>query len=115
MAVETSNGLEKPAGLSTAGEKAYEVIMSLVANQESFCTGGCKAFYSPSEWRARGEYYGLSSHLIVVHDGGDFAPMFNPNYLQYSAHAEMQEALSKVGLYAEACTCWYSAIYNIAK
>lgn len=69
-------------------------------------------FYSPAEWRARGERYGLQSELIVVHDGGDLASFFNPDYMCWNLQTTMNEALEKAGYYAEPCTSWYTAIYK---
>jgi hypothetical protein len=73
--------------------------------------GGCRAFYSPKEWAARNETYGLKSLLIVVHDGGDLEPYCNLDFGCYSMHDRLQAELGKVGLYMESCTSWYSAIY----
>ena len=69
-------------------------------------------FYSPREWRARGELYGLQGELIVVHDGGDLAPFFNPDYEDWDAQSDMNAALKEAGYYAEPCTTWYTAIYK---
>jgi len=77
--------------------------------------GGCKAFYSPDAWEARGEKYGLNSLLIVVHDGGDLAPWFNLDYQCYDLYEKLQAELAEVNMYAESCTCWYSAIYPTYK
>lgn len=78
-----------------------------------FSSGGCRAFYTPQEWRERGEQYGLNSALVVVYDGGDHAMFFDYNHECYRAIDRMNEALAKVGYYFECCTCWYSAIYPI--
>lgn len=75
-------------------------------------TGGCRTFYSPAEWKARGESYGLESVLIVCHDGGDVASFFNYDYECYQRLENMREALEKVGYWAEPCTSWYTAIYR---
>lgn len=72
-------------------------------------TGGCRTFYSPQEWQARGEKYGLESVLIVCHDGGDVASFFDGNYIRMES---MQEALERVGYWAQPCTSWYTAIYR---
>lgn len=72
-----------------------------------------RSFYSPKEWKARGERYGLQSELIVVHDGGDLASFFNPDYGSWKLQSAMNEALEKVGYYAEPCTTWYTAIYKM--
>jgi hypothetical protein len=76
-------------------------------------TGGCRPFYSPEAWREREEEYGTDSLLVVVHDGGCFAPYFNLDYRCYDKYEDMQKMLKPLGLYAESCTCWYSAVYRI--
>ena len=77
--------------------------------------GGCRTFYSPEEWAARGESYGRDSCLIVVHDGGDYAHAFNYAYGSMTLRESMREALGAEGYYAEACTGWYTAIYPTYK
>lgn len=72
---------------------------------------GC--FWSPQEWKARGEEYGRSASLIVTHDGGPYAGSFNPNYGDRRAYQGMADALGAVGYYAQQCTGWYTAIYPI--
>ena len=102
-----------PEGLSAKGRVAAEAILTLLKRDEATHTGGCKMFYSPEEWKARGEAYGIGSLLIVCHDGGDHAGYFNWDYENYEAVAAMNAALGAVGCYVESCTCWYSAIYPI--
>lgn len=108
--------LKIPAGISAKGRAAAKVILSTAreACDRDLATGGCRAFYSPAEWEDRGEEYGTKSLLIVVHDGGDLARFFNHDYQAYDSIAKMQTALKGLGLYAESCTCWYSAVYPIA-
>jgi hypothetical protein len=72
-----------------------------------------RSFYTPKEWKDRGERYGLQSELIVVHDGGDLASFFNPDYGSWKLQSAMDAALEKVGYYAEPCTSWYTAIYKM--
>ena len=72
-----------------------------------------RSFYTPAEWKSRGEQYGLKSELIVVHDGGDLASFFNPDYGSWKLQSAMNVALEKVGYYAEPCTTWYTAIYKM--
>jgi hypothetical protein len=74
--------------------------------------GGCRAFYTPEEWMERGEQYGLSSVLIICHDGGDMAPFFNSDYEAYGWMEVMDNALRKEGFWAEPCTSWYTAVYR---
>ena len=109
MSTEDLNAM--PVGLSTKGKKAYKAIMKALGDNTD--TGGCKTFYSPAEWQARGEEYCKKAELIVVYDGGAVAPFFNYDYSQYDFCEYMNNALEKVKLYAEPATCWYSGIYAI--
>lgn len=76
--------------------------------------GGCKAFFSPEDWAARGERYGHLSELVLVHDGGDLAPFCNPDYGHLKASDAFSEFLSdRFGVFVEPCTGFYSAVYPI--
>jgi len=68
--------------------------------------GGCKVFYSPEEWRERGEAYGAESELVVVYDGSEarYLAEFNPG---------IEEVLARLNLFIECCTHWYAAVYKI--
>ena len=101
-----------PDDLCDTGKLLAKKILE-VADDPNDCIsgGGCRAFYSPKEWEARGELYGKNSLLIVVHDGGDLAPYFNYDYECQNAVEKMDEALSQLGAHAEQCTSWYTAIY----
>lgn len=112
MGIE-SKELECPDKLSKLGCDAHAVIMDFLERHEATYTGGCKAFYSPEEWEARDERYGRDSELIVVHDGGDVASIFSPDYGDPILMEDLQDELAKIGLFAEACTSWYTAIYKI--
>ena len=74
-------------------------------------TGGCKAFYTPDDWRDRGNVYGRDSVLIIAHDGGDLAHVCNMDYEQYQLMEDFAQFLNIHGYYIESCTSWYSAIY----
>lgn len=97
-----------PGGASDKAKEAIRTIMS-VAQPET--GGGCRAFYTPEEWAERGERYGTKSVLVVCHDGGDLTHSFNPDYRNHLAMEKLQAELGKLGLYAELCTSWFSAIY----
>jgi hypothetical protein len=75
--------------------------------------GGCRAFYSPSEWKARGETYGRDSALVLVHDGGDLAAFCNWSHGTYKALELFSEFVKSEGYYIEQCTGWYSAVYKL--
>ena len=102
----------KPKGLSADGNKAYAAIIAFLKKNDMTYTGGCKAFFSPQEWAERGEEYGLTSELIVVHDGGDLASIFNLDYGNYKLYDRMVKHLDKSDVWSEGCTCWYTAIYS---
>ena len=74
---------------------------------------GCVTFYTPKQWAERGEEYGLKSDLIIVHDGGDFAPLLNLDYECYKLvdqfDKELRAALGDQIL-LEPCTCWYTSL-----
>jgi hypothetical protein len=104
-----------PEGLSPKGKRAAEAIVEMLNkhNPEGRISGGgCRAFYTPEEWRERGEQYGCDSLLVVCHDGGDAAPYFNYDYECYKLIDCMAVHLQKLGLFAEACTTWYTAVYE---
>lgn len=105
--------LTVPTGLTRKGRTAAKAILAFLKERKADNTGGCRAFYTPDEWAERGETYGTESLLVVVHDGGDHAPYFNLDYCAYEAWEAMNAHLRKHGVYAEQCTCWYTAIYPI--
>ena len=102
-----------PSGLSPRGQKAWHVITCWLEASDLTYTGGCKAFYSPQEWKARGETYGRESELVVVYDGGDLAAVMS-NELGYGLRESLSTELGAVaGVYFEDCTNWYAAIYPV--
>lgn len=108
--------ISKPPGLSAAGEKAYEVIVSVLQRFGATYTGGCTAFYSPKEWADRDESYGRDSHLIVVYDGGSHRAAFEPECQEETVvHSAMTKALEEAGFYIEPGTGWYGAVYGDMK
>jgi hypothetical protein len=105
------NDFACPKGLSEKGMAAYRAIMTVLAENDALHAGGCKVFYSPKEWRARGELYGRESELIIVYDGGDHRRFFNMDeaYKDYNA---MCDVLQPLDLFFEECTGWYAAVYK---
>lgn len=114
---KSTEELVKPENLSPKGARAYQVIMDLLEEYEMTYTGGCKAFYSPQEWKARGESYGTTSELVVVYDGGDVQHFFSLDSCwgggSYTLYERMRKALEAEGLYWEECTRWYCAIHTL--
>lgn len=103
--------LELSKDATEEAKKIREAILK-VLGPDTY-TGGCKAFYTPKEWAARGEVYGRTSKLIVCHDGGDLAVYFNYDYGAYTAIDRMIDGLKAIGYYGEPCGSWYTAIYPI--
>lgn len=101
--------LDFPPDLSERGRLAAQTILDFAKSKGSTDTGGCRAFYSPAEWKDRHESYGTEGVLIVCHDGGCFYDL-----LPVSAESSMEigDALSALGFTLEQCTAWYSAVYE---
>jgi len=107
---EQRDDLELPAGLSREGTKAWRTICAYLRKHDLTYTGGCKTFYSPAEWRARGEEYGRNAHLIIVYDGG---AVRHAATIEGRHNEGLIDALAAIGLFVEECTCWYAAVYDI--
>lgn len=102
-----------PDGLCEEGVSAAKIIKVLVEKHDLSGQAPYRDFYTPAEWRERGEEYGSESLLVIMHDGGDIGDFVSYDREQYAMIEELNEALAAVGLYAQQCTTWYSAIYRI--
>ena len=76
-------------------------------------SGGGVTFYTPAEWKARGEQYGLNSVLVIAHDGGDMAAYCDYAQARFGSVERFARHLESHGYFIESCTCWYSAVYKI--
>lgn len=101
--------------LTPKGRSAAEAILTFLQARDLTDHGGGGGFYGPEQWEERGEQYGLGSLLIVTHDGGEHAPAFNWDYEAYDLIEELRQELSKIDVYVEQCTSWFSAIYPIRR
>lgn len=101
-----------PEGLSADGQRAHEVIMGVLQRFDMTYTGGCTSFYSPAQWKERGEDYCCESLLIVVYDGGDLSSFFSYIHGTTKLQEAMEIALGEAGFYIEPGTHWYSGIYK---
>lgn len=110
---EVENQWPVPEELSSDGRTAADVIRGFLVEKQLTNHGGGGKFYTPQQWSDRGEQYGTQSLLVITHDGGDHAGAFNLDYEQYELHEQLQDRLRQHGLFVEACTCWYSAVYGI--
>ena len=111
-AKNSENDLVCPNDLDEEGKQLWQNIHTWLTENKLTYTGGSKVFASPKEWAEKGEKYGLNSHLIIVHDGGDIAKLCNPDYEEYDLMDKFQKFIDSLGYYLEGCTSWYSAIYK---
>lgn len=107
--------LAVPKGLSEKGREAIRIILEVLAAHEITYTGGSKAFYSPAEWKAKGEQYCQNALLVVVYDGSALARCFEYAKEDYAAIEAMDAALRAADMYPESGTHWYAGIYNLTK
>lgn len=102
-----------PAGLSAKGQLAAETIRDVAKAEGLDYTGGCRVFYSPAEWVARGEQGGTLSELIVCFDGGDHRCLFADDGPDAANLNEVLDAaLHRHGLWVELCTGWFAGVYR---
>jgi len=100
-----------PEGASPSAERAWAVIIGVLNRGDDLYSGGhSHVFYTPEQWKARGEEYGGGSCLIVTHDGGAHMPYFAAEGGGHSMHSMMDLALRRAGFYAEQGTAWFSII-----
>ena len=104
-----------PSELCAKGRDAAAVIVAFLKKRDMSDPCGGGRFYTPDEWEERGEQYGIGSLLIITHDGGEHAPAFNWDYEAYDLMEELRQELSKIDVYVEQCTSWFSAIYPIRR
>lgn len=100
-----------PEDLSERARHAAEAILDLAEAEHSAYTRGCRTFYSPSQWQARGEHYGQGAELVVVHDGSALARYFSYDREDYEAIDRMNAVLEPLGVYAEQLTIWATGLY----
>lgn len=107
-----SEPLKEPIGLGDDGKIARAIISAMMID-DAVHVGDSRVFYSPQEWGARGEQYGVNSKLVIVYDGSSVGDYFEYSHERYDLIEKMSKALEAQGLFAEACTGWYAAVYRI--
>ncbi len=76
--------------------------------------GGCKAFYTPEQWEARGEDHDeAGAVLVLVHDGGDLGPYCNPAYEDERAFKRLGTVLASLGYRLGDGHGWWVPVYPI--
>lgn len=102
-----------PTGLTRLGRRAAMTIEAVLRSDGCLDTGGCKALYTPQQWKDRGETSGAGSVLIVVYDGGDHYHHFSYMTEVPKRKQKMSEALGAIRCYAESINGWSAAIYEL--
>ena len=107
------NDFKIPTGLTRLGRRAAQTIVRTAKEEwgPNVSGGGCKAFYTPEEWAER-EEVPVAGILVVVHDGGDLAPLFNLAYEAFDQADNMDNNLKEIGAWSESMTSWYTIIYE---
>lgn len=110
------NDWEIPTGLSAAGRKAAFAIRNFAKEKSLFYTGGVRVFYTPEEWRSRGEAYGTSSELVVVYESADirYAASLKgaDEHGSYKLNDALCHRLQQIDVYLEEGTTWFGSIYK---
>jgi uncharacterized protein (TIGR02996 family) len=110
--VRMDRHLAIPPELSTRGKKAVRLILEFLLAERLTGTCGCRAFYSPQQWKERGEEFGHDALLILVYDSGDIGMCMDPAMGQHDLVDRFRENLELHGFVIEPCTHWYSSIYD---
>jgi hypothetical protein len=106
--------LALPDNISPEGHAAWKIVRAFLTAKDSNYCGGCKAFYTPAEWKTREPYVIITENivLVVVHDGGDLANVFNLDHGCHLLHDGMRSTLYEAGFVAEAVTARFTYIYK---
>ena len=108
------SGWDVPTGL-TRESRAIAYAIRKVAEQNQWNSGGQKVFWSPAEWREKGERWN-SDILNLLFEGGDHAPSFSLDYSYnrngYSDYELMLELLKEHGVYSEQYFSWAGGIFK---
>ena len=107
-----SRELAMPEGLSEKGQQAYKLLVDLMHKHEMTFTGGCKAFYSPAEWKARDARFCCNSELVVVYDGGHARYFCSLDWHDATLYNEFRLALAAIGCHFEEAEHWYGGVYD---
>lgn len=101
-----------PTGLSRNARKLALAIVKLAKERNWYA--GQKVFWSPKEWKEKGERYGEGAAFIVIHEGGDHAPYFSMDHAyetgSYKQYEEQLKLLSEHDFWSEGIYRWSTSI-----
>lgn len=84
------------AEATTAAMAALDAAREVLGNDPH--QGGCKAFYTTNDFGALGYKCDMKGvHCVIMCDGGDFAPMLNTAYENYTLMCDFREAMMRRG------------------
>ena len=87
--------------------KVYYLIKDFI-RRHKLRTGGCKTFYTPTEWRYRKEEFHNTSLLVMVYDGSEVKELVQGGRLG----EKFIKYLDKHGYYPEEGHHWNCGIYK---
>ena len=110
-----------PGGLSPLGRQAAIVIVEKTLQHRATYTGGCTTFYTPAEWRSRGEPLEDGAVLVVVYDGGDVGRLIDYERCcpgggargDYEPLTDTAAALRAAGAVVQPVTNWYAEVWPL--
>ena len=116
MSIKLNQDWDVPTGLSREARKLAFNLRGL-ARRFRWFTGGQKVFWSPKQWRDKGEPFGKGAELIILHEGGDHAQFFSLDHAYesskpYEDFEFMIQYLKQRGFWAESLYRWSTAIYK---
>ena len=91
------------AHLSGKAQKFANDICKMIAkkNKAEPCGGGCKAFYTPDEFRRKAHRVPDEAILVLCYDGGDLRYYCNWSYADRTTTKKFNALLEKHGLKSE--------------
>lgn len=102
-----------PERLSAEGQRAWKVITDFLQRRKLTHSGGHdKVFYSPEEWKRRGEEE-VGGELYIIHDGGEHARAISWEAEDEKSREALQTQLRSAGMFMEQITYVTSGVYKI--
>lgn len=98
-----------PEGLPPAAVDFCRELRAQLRAWGSEGCGGCKAFYTPEEAERFVETRGAV--MVVVHDGGSLAPLFNLDYQRYKDYERVDVMLKLRNMWRESYNAAVTIIY----